>query len=240
MGIGMTGPAKPTHLYLSAEHPCAYLPERTARLAFVDPDAGMDASTYGWYAEHGFRRSGTSVYRPYCSRCQACVPVRIPVADFVPDRGQRRIWNRNGDLSVQVVATDFSAEHYALYKRYLAARHPGSSMEEANESDYHQFLLSSWGRTRLMEMRAAGVLVAVAVVDELPQAWSAVYTFFEPELAKRSLGTYAVLRQIDAVRRLDLRWLYLGYWIAASRKMAYKDRFRPYEQLGVNGWQRNA
>jgi leucyl-tRNA---protein transferase len=225
-------------LYLSPEHACAYLPERLARLAFVDPDAQMDARTYSGLAAKGFRRSGAHVYRPYCSGCQACIPLRIPVRDFSPDRSQRRVWNRNRDLGISLLPAEFSAEHYTLYRRYLEARHPGGGTEDADEAGYRQFLLSAWGHTVLVEMRIAGKLAAVAVMDKMPDALSAVYTFYTPDLQSRSLGTYAVLWQIAEARRRSLRWVYLGYWIAASRKMAYKNRFRPYEQLVSTGWQR--
>jgi arginyl-tRNA--protein-N-Asp/Glu arginylyltransferase len=225
-------------LYLSPEHACAYLPERLARLAFVDPDADMDARTYGGLAAKGFRRSGAHVYRPYCAGCQACVPLRVPVADFSPDRSQRRVWKQNRDLETRPLPAEFNTEHYFLYRRYLETRHPGGGMDDADEAGYRQFLLSPWGHTVLVEMRLAGTLAAVAVIDRMPDALSAVYTFYAPDLRRRSLGTYAVLWQIDEARRLGLRWVYLGYWIAASRKMAYKSRFRPYEQLVTTGWQR--
>lgn len=225
-------------LHLTPEHPCAYLPGRLARTAFVDPELVMDANLYGLLAAHGFRRSGPHVYRPHCEGCRACVPVRIPVAEFEADRTQRRVWRRNADLHVELLPATFRPEHYQLYTRYLEARHPGGGMQGAEESDYSQFLMSPWGASFLMETRREGELLAVAVVDELKDALSAVYTFYEPSLPERSLGTFAILREIDEARRRGLAWLYLGYWIAESRKMAYKGRYRPLERLGTEGWRR--
>jgi len=227
-------------LYITPEHPCGYLPGRAARTVFVDPEIAMDDRLYSLLASHGFRRNGPHVYKPHCEGCRACVPLRIPVAEFEPDRGQRRVWKRNRDLRVKSLDTMSHPEHFALYKRYLAARHPGGGMDGSGEPEYAYFLSNPWGRTRMLAMHGPQGLAAVAVTDELEDALSAVYTFFDPSLAGRSLGTYAILWQIEEARRRGLKWLYLGYWIAESRKMAYKDRFRPYEHLGVGGWQRVA
>lgn len=233
-----SGDPQTLELHLTPDHPCAYLPGRIARTAFVDPDLLMDSNLYGLLAAHGFRRSGPHVYRPHCLSCRACVPVRVPVADFRPDRSQRRVWRHNADLSVEFLPTTFRPEHFQLYSRYLEARHPGGGMQGGEESDYSQFLMSPWGECFLMEFRRDGELVAVSVVDELKDALSAVYTFYEPGLSERSLGTFAILREIEEARARGLAWLYLGYWIADSRKMAYKDRYRPLERLGVDGWVR--
>jgi len=227
-------------LYLSPEHACNYLPQRMARTAFIDPRHTPDTRLYSLLAAHGFRRSGMHVYRPHCAACQACIPLRVPVAEFQPDRTQKRLLRRNQDLAIRIAPAEFAPEHFALYRRYLTARHPGGGMDEAGETEYRQFLFSSWGRSWLVEMRSAAGLAAVAIVDELDEALSAVYTFYDPSLPRRSLGTYAVLWQIAEARRRGLKWLYLGYWIAESRKMAYKNRFRPFEQLDAAGWQRHA
>jgi arginine-tRNA-protein transferase len=226
-------------LLISTEHPCNYLPDRIARTVFMDPQAPMDMDLYGLLAAHGFRRSGPNVYRPHCDGCRACVPLRVPVREFRPDRSQKRIARRNSDLRLSVLPAAFHAEHFALYSRYLAARHPGAGMDGYGEVEYSQFLMSPWGSTSLMELRLGTELVAVAVTDQLPEAFSAVYTFFEPGMEERSLGTYAILAQIEEARRRGLDWLYLGYWIAESRKMAYKERFRPHETLDAEGWNRS-
>lgn len=226
--------------YRSPEHPCGYLSGRLARTLFLDPRIAPEGGLYALLAAHGFRRSGAHLYRPDCTGCRACVPVRVPVAEFRPDRSQRRVWRRNQDLTIRCLPAQFSEEHYALYRDYLRARHPGGGMDEATPLAYRSFLLGQWGETQFVEMRLAGALAAVAVMDVLPDALSAVYTFYNAALSSRSLGSYAILWEIHEARRRGLQWLYLGYWIAASRKMAYKARFRPLERLTSRGWQRCA
>lgn len=228
-------------LYLTAEHPCSYLADVKARTLFVDPLARMDARTYQTMVDQGFRRSGTHVYRPACRGCARCVPVRIPVADFRADRSQRRNWIRNSpEIGLVDLPAVFRPAHFALYLRYLAARHPDGSMaDDSSVESYRRFLIDPWGgETRLLELRLAGRLAGVAVTDLLPRGLSAVYTFFDPDLSERGLGTFAVLAQIEAARRVGLPFLYLGYWIGASRKMLYKERFRPIETWDGRQWQR--
>lgn len=226
-------------LLISGEHPCNYLPGRTARTVFMDPQADLDERLYGLLLAHGFRRSGAHVYRPHCENCHACVPLRVPVGDFRPDKGQKRIWQRNRDLRLKILHARFEPEHFRLYSRYLESRHPGGGMDGSGKAEYNQFLMSPWGRTSMLEFRLGTDLAAVAVTDELPDAFSAVYTFYDPDLGGRSLGTYAILTQIEEARRRSLAWLYLGYWIAESRKMAYKERFQPHQTLGADGWKQS-
>lgn len=224
-------------LLLSPEHPCAYLPEQTARTLFIDPRA-VARPAYAELLAQGFRRNGAFLYRPHCRDCQACVPLRIPVHEFCPDRNQRRVWNRNRDLDVRLRAAQFQDEHFALYRRYQRWKHPGGGMDQASPDDYASFLLMQPGDTLLAEMRLGRQLLAVAVMDVSGDSMSAVYTFYTPDIPQRSLGTYAILWEIAEARRRRLAWLYLGYWIAASRKMAYKERFLPHERLTDNRWQR--
>lgn len=226
-------------LYLSPEHACGYLPDRQARTVFLDPRVPPDAHLYSRLIQRGFRRSGAYLYRPECPHCRACVPARIPVAEFNPDRGQRRVWKRNRDIEIAPQPAEFQQEYFELYHSYLKARHAGGGMDDASPGDFRNFLLGPWGETRFVEMRLAGKLIAVAVMDQLPDAVSAVYIFYDPSLRTRSLGTFAILWQIEEARRLALRWLYLGYWIAESPKMTYKNRFQPLELLRASGWERS-
>lgn len=223
-------------LLLSPEHPCNYLPGRTARMIFLDPGAAPQNHVYSQLAKQGFRRSGSTLYRPGCEHCRACIPVRIPVDDFKPGRSQRRTWQRNQDVNVQLRPAGLADEHVALYHRYMNWRHPGGSLDKSSAADYAAFL-TGHEATIFAELRLHGQLVGVAVVDALQDAFSAVYTFYAPELPQRSLGTFAILWQIAEARRRRLHWLYLGYWIAESQKMAYKSRFRPLQQLTANGWE---
>jgi len=228
-------------LYLTGEHTCSYLPDRRARTLFVDPTARIDSAAYQVLVDQGFRRSGAHIYRPACRGCSACVPVRIPVSDFVPDRSQRRNWRRNApELSLVDMPASFKASHFALYRRYLTARHPeGSMADDASEESYRRFLVEHWGgSTRFIELRLGEQLVGVAVTDILKHGISAVYTFFEPRFSDRSPGTFAILAQIEAARRIGLPFLYLGYWLRDSPKMRYKDRFRPIDAWDGHGWRR--
>lgn len=230
-------------LHITAEHPCSYHDDRRARTLFVDPTAHIDSATYQALVDQGFRRSGAHIYRPACRGCADCVPVRIPVESFVPDRSQRRNWAANAAVIALVdTPAAFHGAHFALYQRYLSGRHPqGSMIEESGEDSYRRFLVDPWGgATRFIELRLDGRLVGVAVTDVLEQGLSAVYTFFDPRESARALGTFAVLAQIEATRRLALPYLYLGYWIGDCRKMRYKERFRPIEAWDGHAWRRFA
>ncbi len=224
-------------LYLSMPHACSYLPERSSTIVFVDPHYLLDSRLYGDFVQQGFRRSGDLVYRPHCRSCTACVPVRIPVERFRPSRGQKRVWNKNRDITVHVVEPVFSPEHFALYCRYQSARHPGSSMDDPDPERYMGFLASGQAKTVFYEMRTPDGLLGVAVVDVLSTGLSAVYTFFDPEFMSRGLGVYAILWQVAETRRLGLEHLYLGYWIKETQKMAYKTSYQPLEALRNGYWQ---
>ena len=223
-------------LLLGTEHRCSYLAGRMARSVFVDPQLALDPSRYGALLDLGFRRSGSYVYRPACSGCQQCRPVRVPVATFRATRAQRRCLKRNADLQLRLEG-ELDAEHYELYRRYLHARHPGGGMDPEDREAFRSFLSSAWGYTEVMSLRdGAGRLLAGGVIDRVPQGLSAVYTYFDPELPGRSLGTFAILAEIERARALGLPYLYLGYWVPGSAKMDYKSRFRPLEVLGATGW----
>lgn len=228
-------------LYMTSEHGCSYLDGCQARTLFVDPTARIDNATYQVLVDQGFRRSGSHIYRPACRGCAACVPVRLPVTDFRPDRSQRRNWQRNaGDFTLVDTPAAYRAEHFDLYRRYLAERHPGGDMtDETGEESYRRFLVESWGgATRFIELRLGGRLAGVAVTDVLEHGLSAVYTFFDPAISERAPGVFAVLAQIETARRIGLPYLYLGYWIGACRKMVYKERFRPLEAWDGQRWRR--
>jgi arginine-tRNA-protein transferase len=206
----------------------------------VDPLAQVDGVTYQALLSLGFRRSGAHIYRPACAGCARCIPLRIPVRDFVPNRSQRRNLTRNRDqVELRYAPARFEPEHYALYRSYVRSRHADGIMAEATESGYKEFLTTPWGgETLFMELRLDGRLVGMAVTDRMPDSLSAVYTIFDPDLSDRSLGTYAILRQIEEARGQGLAYLYLGYWIGSCRKMSYKDRFRPVEAWIDERWRR--
>ncbi len=229
-------------LFQTGQHACGYWPERVARDLVLDPHDPRLGSIYPQALGWGFRRSGDLVYRPHCEHCRACVPVRIPVDTFRPDRSQRRCLARNADLVTRIVAAERSDEQLALYRHYLRQRHAGGGMDDHGAAEFDQFLIGRWSHGRFMEIRepagagGRGRLLAVAVTDVTAQSLSAVYTFYAPDAAARSLGTLAILHQIDWARREGMRHLYLGYWIRGHDKMDYKRRFHALEAYDGHQW----
>lgn len=233
----MTVSPQQINLFLTPAHDCHYLPARQARTVFVDPALPLDPDRYQLLLELGFRRSGEHVYRPHCEDCSACQSTRLPVQDFQPRRSQRRIQRLNqADIEIRERPCEFSRTHFDLYKAYTAGRHADGEMAGMDEAQYMGFVRSSWCDTMMLEFRQQDRVVAVAVTDVIPNGLSAVYTFFDPALSHRSLGVFAILSQIEHARQIGRRWLYLGYWIEDSPKMAYKSEYRPLQLFRKNRW----
>lgn len=234
----MTSSLRDLKVYTTYPHRCSYLEDEEATTLFIDPRQPIDQALYTRLSLLGFRRSGAHVYRPHCRQCSACVPARIPVNMFRPNRTQRRTWRSNTDLSV--VRTDSIADDdaYRLYHRYIVQRHADGDMYPPDRDQYQSFLSNAWDCTRYYRFHSDGRLVAIAVVDVMLDGLSAIYTFFDPDEQARSLGRYAILWQIETARSVGLPYLYLGYWIRNCGKMAYKSDYRPLELLLENRWQR--
>ncbi|MBF0213457.1 MAG: arginyltransferase [Magnetococcales bacterium] len=230
------GKRQTLELILSPPHPCGYLPHALANTLHVNPALPMDMGRFEYLLASGFRRSGNLVYRPWCSGCDDCVPVRVRVADFQSTRTMRRVIRRNRDLTIQSGGPNFSPEHFRLYQRYLNSRHGDGPMADPQPEEFAEFLHSDWCAVRFIDFRHQGRLLQTAVVDLLGNSLSAVYTFYDPEETARSLGTLAILWEIEWARQLELSWVYLGYWIADCAKMRYKSRFQPLEAYINRRW----
>lgn len=229
------------HFFATPPTPCPYIPGRLERkvvtlLASEDPDKLHDA-----LSQAGFRRSQDLAYRPACDECSACVPVRVPVNEFQPSRTQRRILAQNEGVTWREVEPSATREHYFLFRRYILSRHAGGGMAEMDFADYRAMVEDSPVSTHLTEFRESdGRLYGVCLTDRMNDGLSLVYSFFEPDASDRSPGTKMIMSQIDAAKQQNLPFVYLGYWISESRKMAYKRNFRPLESLTPEGWRRLA
>ena len=224
--------------FLTPPHPCSYLARNDAQTLFVDPRRIISSDLYQTLTDRGFRRSGSHVYQPRCNPCSACVATRIPVEEFRSRRTQRRVIKNNQDLRLEIEDARFSRRHYNLYARYISLRHADGDMYPASEDQFRSFLLSPWSASFFICLYQGQKLLSVAVTDQQPSGLSAIYTFFEPNEERRSLGVLSILQQIEVCRTLELPYLYLGYWVRDCAKMAYKTDFRPTELYQNNHWTR--
>ncbi|MDQ1421992.1 MAG: leucyl-tRNA---protein transferase [Acidimicrobiaceae bacterium] len=242
-------PRDAPQFYLTAPSVCPYLPGREERKVFTHLIGRRAPGLNDALTQSGFRRSQTIAYRPACESCRACVSVRVLVAEFVETRSLRRIREINADLVGRAVANQASSAQYSLFRSYVDARHGDGGMADMSVLDYSMMVEDSHVNTRIVEYRrhgpntavngrGSGALVAACLTDILAVGLSMVYSFYDPEEAERSLGTFMILDHLDRAQRLGLPHLYLGYWVEGSKKMAYKARFRPQERLGMNGWDR--
>jgi len=228
---------RPHFFYTTAPLPCPYLAGRTERKVVTEL-SGTDAEAlHDRLSRAGFRRSHNIAYSPVCPGCQACIPIRIVVSDFEPDRTQRRVARANADISAAEMPSRATAEQFALFNRYQKARHADGDMAAMGFYDYRAMIEDTPITTSVVELRdPTDRLVGACLTDQLSDGLSAVYSFYEPGEDKRSTGTFIVLWLVQRARELGLPYVYLGYWVPESRKMAYKARFRPSEVLMGGAW----
>lgn len=230
-----------TQLFLTAAMPCPYLPGKQERKLFTHLSGRRASNLHHLLSENGFRRSQNLIYRPACEGCNACQSVRIVADGFAPSKRYRRVLRANEDLSVDVRPAIATSEQYDLFQRYVETRHAGGGMTQMSFVDYEYMVEDTPVQSVLVEYRLRThpdqPLVAVALTDVMPDGLSMVYSFYDPELAHRSLGTFLILDHIAQVRTAQLGYVYLGYWVEQSPKMAYKAQFRPLQvQRGPLGW----
>ncbi len=225
--------------FITAPSPCPYLPGRVERKVFTHL-VGQDARALNTQlSQGGFRRSQNIAYRPACEGCAACVSVRVPVNTFRPGKSFRRTLRLNTDLVSTVIRSQATSEHYALFRSYIDSRHGDGGMADMRVLDFATMVDDNFVDSRLIEYRiggSSGPLAAAVLIDVLGDGMSMIYSFFDPGLTQRSLGTYMILDNISRVKRLGLPYLYLGYWVRGSSKMDYKARFLPQERLTAEGW----
>ncbi len=233
----MSSSHNPIRLFETVIDECPYLDGKKSSSILVDPDHEVEPALFSMLSRSGFRRSGNMLYAPKCPSCKACVSVRIPAARFKASRGQRRIWRKNLDISVTIEDVRFEQAHFDLYLKYQQHRHADSSMCDDDPKKYIGFIESDYAASKFLCMRLDGELIGISVLDQFDGGLSAVYTFFDPDHHKRSLGTYAILYSVKLARMHDIAFVYLGYWIDESPKMNYKRQFKPLQGYVEKKWQ---
>lgn len=241
MTLPNDAPLQKLQFYVTTAYACGYLPKKLAQSLIATPQNLVDGTVYSGLIQQGFRRSGKFAYRPHCEHCHACISVRLPVAEFTPTRSQQRAFKKHADLQINIVEAHYQAEHFALYQAYQQQRHApevASASLEDDATQYQQFLCQSNVESIMVEFRdGLGQLKMVSVIDIVQDGLSAVYTFYDTR-DKASYGTYSILWQVAWAQQLGLPYVYLGYWIADSQKMAYKQQFQPQEKLLDGAWSR--
>jgi leucyl-tRNA---protein transferase len=226
--------------YVTTPYKCGYLTNKLAQSLIAAPHHLVNTEVYGDLVNQGFRRSGKFAYRPHCEMCSGCVPVRIIVNKFMPTRSQKRAFKQHADLDVRILPLGYHQSHFELYIHYQNARHSDNDTLDKNNmlddaEQYRQFLCQSNVESVMVEFRDSKHEVKiVSVVDIIKDGASAVYTFYDTEDSKTSYGTHSIMWLVEWTKSLNLPYLYLGYWIKDSSKMAYKQNFQPQEKL-VNG-----
>lgn len=225
-------------LYSTTTYPCNYLPGKVARAQIAVLGERLKLSDYSFLIQHGFRRSGAVTYRPQCPECNACLSVRVLVNEMRYSRSQQRALKRHGNLCVRLLPLQYIPAHFALYQRYQEVRHADNNMAQTGREQYEAFILHSHVNSFLAEFRDEHQVRCVSLVDQVDDGLSIVYTFFDPDMPRASLGVYSILWLAQQARQTGLSYLYLGYWISACQKMAYKINYQPLEGFHNDRWER--
>ncbi|MBV1910417.1 MAG: arginyltransferase [Kangiellaceae bacterium] len=224
--------------YITPEHECPYLTEKQSQTVFLNPEVHPHINIYQWLIDKGFRRSGEHIYRPQCADCRACISIRVSPSKFNPSKQQKRCAKNGKRFTTRISPALYDQQHYQLFESYINARHKDGDMYPTSEKQYKEFILSDWANTQFLDLvdPMTGRLIACSVFDELTTGLSAIYTFFDVEYSKFSLGRLAVLKLIEHCQYLELEHVYLGYWIKNSPKMSYKGEYRPLECFIEDRW----
>lgn len=226
----------PIRLFETVVDDCPYLEGKQSASIIVDPDHEIDPSLFATLSRSGFRRSGDMLYAPKCPSCSACISVRVPTARFKPSRSQKRVWKNNSDIVVSIEDVTYKQEHFELYLKYQQQRHPDSSMCDEDPAKYISFIESNFSKSKFVCFYLDARLIGISVVDQFTGGLSAVYTFFDPAMANRSIGTYAILYLVKLAQVKEIPFVYLGYWIEHSEKMSYKTKFKPLQGYIERKW----
>jgi arginine-tRNA-protein transferase len=242
MALPTEPPLHKLQFYVTTPYKCGYLPNKLAQSLIAAPHHLVGVNIYNGLIQQGFRRSGKFAYRPHCENCNACIPVRIVLNEFAPTRSQKRAYKQHADLTTRIMPVSYNQSHFQLYSRYQALRHADTELVNQAETkddaeQYRQFLCESNVESLMVEFRdAKNQVKIVSVIDVVHDGVSAVYTFYDALELKASYGTYSIMWLAEWAKSLDLPYLYLGYWIEASKKMSYKQAFMPQERLVDGEW----
>lgn len=225
-------------LYSTQEHQCSYLQETPARTLFLDPETPVTAKLIEDLANQGFWRSGHYLFKPQCNTCNACIPIRIPLHDYLFSKNEKRCIKQNQDLEITLHSNVHCNDLYDLYQRYISERHRYGDMFPPSIEQFTNFIANKKAFTKVIRFTLNNQLICASIVDELENSCLAIYTFYDSNFLERSLGHFSILWQINYSQQRQKRYLYLGYWITASDKMRYKQRYLPHEILKDNQWHR--
>tara|TARA_B100000780_G_scaffold278166_1_gene250819 strand:+ start:580 stop:1305 length:726 start_codon:yes stop_codon:yes gene_type:complete len=223
--------------YITTKYPCGYINNQEAQSIVATPYKKIKNNTYSDLIQQGFRRSGQYVYKPQCHACSACIPIRVCVEEFKKSQSQKRTLKKHSYITAKILPLRFEEEHYNLYVNYQNNRHRLNSETTNDIGDYNDFLIKSNVETKIVEFKSEDKLLMVTIIDQVKNSISAVYTFYDCNDSRLSLGTYSILWLLNFCKNENLNYLYLGYWINDSKKMKYKINFKPYELMINGSWQ---